>query len=97
MVFDLIEKTLSRINVFNAILENNEYFIQKWGEKEKGENQFEKYKAKQFIEITKNAAPITTFDANLFFSLVEKMTIYKDEKVIVTLLDGTEVECQIDK
>lgn len=85
------------INVFNAILENSEYFIKKWEEKYTSESQLEKYKAKQFIEITKNATPITTFDANLFFSLVEKMTIYKDEKVIVTLLDGTEVECQIDK
>lgn len=84
------------INVFNAILENNEFFIQKWEKKYTSENHLEKYKAKQFIEITKNATPITTFDANLFFSLVEKMTVYKDEKVIVTLLDGTEIECQIE-
>lgn len=33
---------------------------------------------------------------NLFFKLVEKMTVFKDSIVIVSFLDGTEVECQIE-
>lgn len=95
---DIDDKVLYQIfiNVFNAFLENNDYFIQKWEEKKNSENLLEKYKAKQFIEIITDAAPISTFDMNLFFKLVEKMTVYKEEKVIVTLLDGTEVVCQIE-
>lgn len=85
------------INVFNAILENKEYFTLKWREKEYSENHLEKYKAKQFIYIITKAKPIPNFDMDLFFKFVEKMTVYKEETVIVTLLDGTEVECQIDK
>jgi len=83
------------INVFNTIIENSEYFIQK--REEKGENQLEKYKAKQFSEIITRAKPLENFDMNLFLKLVEKMTVYKEEKVTVTFLDGTEVECQIAK
>lgn len=83
------------INVFNAILENKDYFMQKWCEKENGENHLEKYKAKQFIEIINMAEPIEHFDMDLTFKLVEKITVYTENKVIVTLLDGTEVECQI--
>ncbi|WP_445293144.1 recombinase family protein [Cytobacillus sp. FSL R7-0680] len=83
------------INVFNAILENKDYFMRKWREKENSENHLEKYKAKQFIAIISKAEPITNFDMDLFFKFVEKMTVYKEEIVIVTLLDGTEVECRI--
>ncbi|MBM7610133.1 hypothetical protein JOD29_003412 [Lysinibacillus composti] len=86
-----------RLFLFNALLQNNEYFIQKWEEKKNSENQLEKYKAKQFIEIITKAKPLENFDMNLFFKLVKKMTVYEEAKVIVTLLDGTEVECQIER
>ncbi|OIJ17333.1 hypothetical protein BKP37_02170 [Anaerobacillus alkalilacustris] len=85
------------INVFNPILENKDYFTQKWREKLSSENLLEKYKAKQFIEIITKAKPTTQFEANLFFAFVEKMTVFKEEQVIVRLLDGTEIECEIDK
>jgi len=85
------------INVFNAILENKDYFTQKWREKSSSENLLEKYKAKQFIEIITKAKPITQFNVNLFFPLVEKVTVFKEDKVIIALLDGTEIECEIDK
>ncbi|MDC3418019.1 hypothetical protein [Aquibacillus salsiterrae] len=55
--------------------------MQKWEEKKTSENLLERYKAKQFIEIIKDATPITAFDVNLFFKLAEKMTVNKEEKV----------------
>ncbi|MCD8502746.1 MAG: zinc ribbon domain-containing protein [Bacillaceae bacterium] len=85
------------INVFNTILENKDFFTQKWREKLSGENLLEKYKAKQFIEIITKSKPITQFDANLFFAITEKMTVLKEGMLIVTLLDGTEIECKFDK
>jgi len=33
---------------------------------------------------------------NLYYKVIEKMTVYQDNKIIVTLLDGTEVECEIE-
>ncbi|MFJ7994715.1 hypothetical protein ACIQY5_21570 [Peribacillus frigoritolerans] len=37
--------------------------------------------------------PLENFDMDLFLKLVEKMIVIKDKIVIVTLLDGAEVEC----
>lgn len=42
------------------------------------------------------AKSLEIFDMDLFLKLVEKMTVFKDKKVVVTLLDCTEVECQIE-
>jgi hypothetical protein len=33
---------------------------------------------------------------DLFFSIIEKITVFEGEKVIVNLLDGTEIECEIE-
>ncbi|WP_307356141.1 recombinase zinc beta ribbon domain-containing protein [Hathewaya limosa] len=49
-----------------------------------------------FIDILKNVKPIKEFDVDLFFMIVEKMTVFDGEKIIVTLLDGTEIEIVIE-
>lgn len=84
------------INTFNAMVENRDYFMEKWKEEMKGENFLVRYKAKQFIDILKNEEPIEEFDMDLFFSVTEKMTVFDGEKVIISLLDGTEIECEIE-
>ncbi|KYH34299.1 hypothetical protein CLTEP_17240 [Clostridium tepidiprofundi DSM 19306] len=61
----------------------------------KGDNALVRYKSKQFIEILKNAKPIEKFDMDLFFSIVEKMVVFDGKKIIVNLLDGTEIEVVI--
>lgn len=33
---------------------------------------------------------------DLFFRIIEKMTVFEGEKIIVTLLDGTEIEVVIE-
>lgn len=33
---------------------------------------------------------------DLFYRIIEKMTVFEEEKIIVTLLDGTEVEVVIE-
>jgi len=32
------------------------------------------------------------FDIDLYFKIIEKMTVYDGEKIIISLLDGTELE-----
>ncbi|KYH27334.1 hypothetical protein CLTEP_27830 [Clostridium tepidiprofundi DSM 19306] len=61
----------------------------------KSDNALVRYKSKQFIEILKNAKPIEKFDMDLFFSIVEKMVVFDGKKIIVGLLDGTEIEVVI--
>lgn len=33
---------------------------------------------------------------DLYFKIIEKMVVFEGEKIIVTLLDGTEIECEIE-
>lgn len=60
------------------------------------ENVLTRYKSKQFIKIIENAKPITEFDTDLFFRIIEKMTAFEGKKIIITLLDGTDIECDIE-
>lgn len=84
------------VNTFNAMIENKNYFIEKWKDGLKSENILVKYKAKQFIEILENAEPINEFDIDIYFKIIEKMIVLEENKIIVTLLDGTNIECQIE-
>lgn len=64
-------------------------------EKYKGDALLQKYKSKQFIQIIKKAEPIKEFDEELFFIFIEKMIIYDGKKIIVTLLNGVEIEVEL--
>ncbi|WP_242834216.1 zinc ribbon domain-containing protein [Clostridium pasteurianum] len=84
------------INTFNAMIENKGYFIEKWKKGLKSENILARYKFRQFIGSLKNAEPIQSFDMDLFFSIIEKITVYEGQRIIVTLLDTMEIECEIE-
>ncbi|MDT8719450.1 hypothetical protein IAI10_22625 [Clostridium sp. 19966] len=56
----------------------------------------QRYKAKQFMRIIENAEPIEEFDMDLFLRIIEKMTVFEGEKIIVTLIDVTEIEVVIE-
>lgn len=62
----------------------------------KSENALVRYKLKQLIEMLKKAEPIQDFNIDLFYSIIEKMTVLDGEKNIVTLVEGTEIECEIE-
>lgn len=70
--------------------------MEKWKDGLKSENVLVRYKSKQFIKIIENAEPIKEFDVNLFLKIIEKMTVFEGQKIIVTLLDGTEIEVVIE-
>ena len=37
------------------------------------------------------------FDIDIYFKIIEKMIVFEGNKIIVALLDGTEVEVVIEK
>ena len=84
------------VNAFNAVLESREYFISKWNEQLNSEDILKRVTAKRFITIFKNAEPLEQFDTELYFKLVEKVVVYEDSRLIVSLLDGSEIECGIE-
>ncbi|WP_026673606.1 recombinase family protein [Alkalihalobacterium bogoriense] len=84
------------INTFNGILENKDYFMQKWQQKNSSGNFLEKYRAQQFYILFTKGTPVSEFDIDLYFKLIEKMVVFEGGKIIVSLLVGVEIECQIE-
>jgi len=84
------------VNTFNALVENKHYFMEKWKQHLESDNLFQRYKAEQFIKIIIDASPIESFDMDLYFKIIEKMTVLEGNKIVVTLLDGAEIECEIE-
>lgn len=84
------------VGAFNIMVENKDYFIEKWQESLGSDNLLKRYKVKQFIEIITESEPISDFDVDLYFMLVEKMTVFDGGRSIVSLLDGKMIECQVE-
>lgn len=49
-----------------------------------------------FNAIIENVELIKEFDVNLFLKLIEKMTAFEGEKIIVSLIDRIEIEVVIE-
>lgn len=71
------------------------HFIEKWKTEMKSENVLARYKAEEFTKLFENSNAIEEFDIDLYYKVIEKITVYQVNKIIVVLLDGTEVECEI--
>ena len=84
------------VEVFNTLVENKDYFMGKWQERLESDNVLVRYKAKQFIGIFKEANMINDFDEKLYFTMVEKIMVHDGKRLVVSLLDGTEVECELE-
>ena len=84
------------VDVFNAMVEQKSYFLEKWQKSLASNNVLVQYKARQFIRILTEAMVIKEFDVNLYFALTEKITVYENGRLMVSLLDGTDIECEIE-
>lgn len=80
------------VSSFNALVENRDYFIEKW--KAEDGDELRRHRAREFIGIIEKEE-IDEFDIDLYFRMVEKMVVFED-RVIVRMLEGTEVECIIE-
>lgn len=79
------------------MVENKDHFMGKWQESLESDNLLVQYRAGQFIKIIDEAVTVAEFDVDIYFSMVEKMTAVVDGgRLIVSLLDGTVIECQIE-
>lgn len=62
--------------------------MEKWKEGLQSENLLRRYKTGEFIKIIVEAKPIKEFDMDLFFRIIEKVTVLDGEKIVVTLIKG---------
>ncbi len=44
------------------------------------------------LQLEKADSPIDTFDDNLWRTIIDKVTVFHDNKMIFQFLDGTEIE-----
>lgn len=85
------------IKAFNSMVEDKEKYIERWEEELQSDNVLIKYKAKQFIGILeKYKEPIKEFNTDLLYSMVEKITVMNEKKFIVILIEGTDIDIEIE-
>jgi hypothetical protein len=85
------------VDTYNSVVENKDYFIEIWKSLQNGEDILKAITAKRFIRIFSKAEPISRFDVDLYFKLVEKITVYEEEILVVSLLDGSEVDAKLNR
>lgn len=83
------------ISTYNIVIDNLDYFMGKWKGQVDGQDILSKVIAKRFIATFQTARHIEQFDLDLYFKLVEKITV-SDARLVVSLLDGSGVECEIE-
>ena len=76
--------------------ENKDYFLDKWKGMRESDSSLQRYKAKQFAKIIADTKPIKECDVDLYFALTKRIVVHGDGRLMVVLLDGTEVECTIE-
>ncbi|NLV82866.1 MAG: recombinase [Synergistaceae bacterium] len=84
------------VNVFNMMAENKDYFLDRWKGMRESDNSLQRYKAKQFAKIIAERGRIKEFDVELYFALMEKVVVHGEGRLMVVLLDVTEVECIVE-
>lgn len=83
------------VEAFNALVENREHFLEKWRVELEGANELRKYRLGEFGRILESAVKLENFDEGLCLKLLEQIEIMNGtEKVVITLLDGTSMQCE---
>lgn len=82
------------VGAFNALIDNKEVFISKWGDEMLGVDALRKYRLKQMMEIVSTRQQLEEVDIELAFQVLEKIAVVRKGLLIVRFLDGTEIECE---
>ena len=56
------------------------------------DSSLQRYKAKLFATIIAERERIKEFDVELYFALMEKVLVHSGARLVISLLDGTEIE-----
>ena len=79
---------------WNRLLECREMLMPEWNEKMQGEDLLAKFRAMDFMEITKDAQSVKELNIDLMLRTVENIKVYESGMVVTVFLDGTEIEYQ---
>ena len=83
------------VNMFNILVENKKYFLEKWQMEMEDVNVLKKYRLNSFMRILKPVTKIDAFDDSLCLKILEQIKVIDDtQKIVITLLDGVSMECR---
>lgn len=87
------ESTLEKafIMAWNGILENKEYFLQKWEEQGASEDLLIRYRTKDFCELVNG---VVEMKPDFVLRVLDCIKVFENGKLLVVFLDGTEIECE---
>ena len=90
----IYEDTLIAIYLmaWNRLLECREMLVPEWESKMQGDDLLAKFRAMDFMEITKNVEPINGLDIDLMLRTVDYIKVYESGVMVTVFLDGTEIE-----
>lgn len=90
------ESTLEKafVMAWNGILENRDYFWQKWEKQKESENLLEVYRAVDFQELVKGGKPLEKMETDFMLRVLDHIKVFEDGTLMVVFLDGTEIKCK---
>lgn len=78
---------------WNALIDNRDEIKARWETHAEFGNPLEQYRAVQFADITEDAKHITEFEIDFMLKTLDHITVFESGKLVVTFMDGTEIEC----
>jgi len=82
------------IMIWNLLVNNREELKKRWERFAEFGNPLQQYQAVQFADITKAEDHIEDFDTDFLLNTLDHITVFESGKLVVTFLDGTEMECE---
>lgn len=77
------------IEVFNTLVSNSQYFLEKWQCEIEDANVLKKYRIKSWFNMLEFATQIDEFNENLCLKMLEQIQVINEKKeIIITLLGG---------
>ncbi|SFS06141.1 Site-specific DNA recombinase [Anaeromicropila populeti] len=83
---------LAFIRAWNHLVEDQSNYLEHWNALVKGDDLLKKYKAKQFIELSKNGRITEHVEWKLVLKVLDHIRIYESGEIVIAFLEGT--ECQ---
>lgn len=93
------ESTLEKafVMAWNGILENKDYFWEKWEKQKESENLLEVFRAMDFQKLVKSGHPLEKMETDFMLRVLDHIKVFEDGTLMVVFLDGTEIECKSEE
>lgn len=83
------------VEVFNILLDNKQYFLDKWQQDLVEADELKAYRLKEFKEILEQADKLQQFNEDLCMQMLESIKVVDAKgKFVIVLLDGSSMSCK---